>query len=723
MTVIPAQIKVAHNVKKTYYGPADIYNYDLTLAQIDLSVTELGTLHRVMYSFPDGSAAPLRPIVFDRLGVTGWYLHKEENLEDLFGRARLCAARLFSEPGTFGFFDTVQATIDDAFGYDDQVMPNADRNVIFKFAQNLVSKGSRQEFFRKESISAGHLRFTTWAEFQGYPVAKMVQDNWPVFNLLYTNRDSGWNEAFSVGLVLWFSLLGPTLQRLASMSCLLANRKVSMDIWSKDANRLSNSCKVLQNIADVDLLPLFECGVLVNRGVGKVDWAAERDHRINTALAEIPPGEVKRVVTSLFDVCKKQFLPKPCTDFTSFWEARWEWSTTGAYHSQYSEDNVVKPHRLINNKMYHLVKMGRRSLQDFLKRSPSIEAWPSVKYEWGKQRAIYGCDFTNYVLTTYAMWHCEDVLDAKFPIGKRAEDTQVRRSVSQILKNGVPCCLDFADFNSQHSYSSMMAVLEAYRDAYASYMHAEQLKALDWVIQSIPNTVVRGKDETYLCAGTLMSGWRLTSFMNTVLNYVYKTLANEGLRHLPALHNGDDIIVAVKSLSDVQYLMSRLKRQGNRLQPTKCFTASVAEFLRVDHETGESGQYLARAISTFVHGKTESVVPVKFLDVLGAIHTRDYEVRIRAANRSSLHEHVYEKMVKFCAEKWDVDMSLVNELLLYHVSAGGLNTRSDALIGYQFEEVRFDRPGLDDGETDLKEPLPGKHVMSLYEDSALSKKN
>jgi hypothetical protein len=66
-------------------------------------------------------------------------------------------------------------------------------------------------------------------------------------------------------------------------------------------------------------------------------------------------------------------------------------------------------------------------------------------------RAIYGTDITSYVLTHFALLDCEESLPAQFPIGSKATTAKVVACVGAVLDNATPFCLDFEDFNSQHS--------------------------------------------------------------------------------------------------------------------------------------------------------------------------------------------------------------------------------------------------------------------------------
>jgi len=169
---------------------------------------------------------------------------------------------------------------------------------------------------------------------------------------------------------------------------------------------------------------------------------------------------------------------------------------------------------MLNTKWHVLMKYGDRKLEDFLKRKPEIAAWPSIKYEWGKQRMIYGTDITSFIITNFAMYKSELVLPYFFPIAERSAPDILQYVIKQTLNKGVQYCLDYEDFNNQHSFSSMQAVIHAYKIVFGSDISEEQNLALDWVYQSIEEQYIYRKQPQarkytkIKTQGTLFSGWR-----------------------------------------------------------------------------------------------------------------------------------------------------------------------------------------------------------------------
>jgi hypothetical protein len=292
----------------------------------------------------------------------------------------------------------------------------------------------------------------------------------------------------------------------------------------------------------------------------------------------------------------------------------------------------------------------------------------------------------------------------------------VKSDVSELLKNGIPYCFDFEDFNSQHSTINMQMVLSAYRDMFRSNLSDEQVYALNWQITALDDVSVLQPDgSTYICEGTLLSGWRLTTFMNTILNKVY---INNCLPNISivTLHNGDDVLAAVQSLSQVNCLMYNAKILNIRFQPNKCFLGAIAEFLRVDHKTSSGTQYLARAISTYVHAPTESVIPNDLLAVLRSQQTRMTEVVERGGNTTYM-SRICAAQTRFITKIWGVSVADIDVIRRTHVSAGGINDILEAGgLDHYIERVGVSRP-FDPGSKlarDMSRSLPGVQAYAHH---------
>jgi hypothetical protein len=337
--------------------------------------------------------------------------------------------------------------------------------------------------------------------------------------------------------------------------------------------------------------------------------------------------------------------------------------------------------------------MSDGGLSKWTSRYPEIVAWRSEKYEWAKNRAIYGTDLTSYLLTDFCMPAVEEALSHVFPVGRKANETYVKQRVDLAAPGGVPLCFDFEDFNSQHSLDSQYEVVAAFADVYCSSMHEDQREAIAWVLRSILTQRVEGVDN-YRTTGTLLSGWRLTTLVNTVLNRAYLELAGCMEHVRDSVHNGDDVLAYTYSVADAVAVMDKAARYGIRAQPAKCAIGGLQEFLRVDRAaTVPTGaQYLTRACATAVHARTESNVPENAISQLTAQETRLLELAARGADTQVIDRLAMRSDVMveraFGMEKGDVAI-----MRSTHVAHGGLSDDPDLEPKWEIKLQASTEPG------------------------------
>nr|WMV64399.1 putative RNA-dependent RNA polymerase [Uromyces fabae virus] len=527
-------------------------------------------------------------------------------------------------------------------------------------------------------VSAQHLQHIKCQELEMLGVNEILERTKPLRKLIYNIMKADPTETFFVGIVVWVLLLSDNHKRLFAKSRILEWTYASEeDFFKKIKNNFTLRLKAVQNLVPLDLTPFFELEVLVNRGSGEVDWEKEKRNRIEPNLCNIAATDVYSISRELFNEIKNSGVKPKKWSWQEFWDDRWEWAPTGAFHSQYYEDQqFMSKNRSTRNKLNALCRMPDYKFDHFITRDKEMIAWPSTKYEWGKQRGIYGVDITNFIMTAYGMADCENILSGRFPIGKSATAENVKKTVKETLRNGVPFCFDFEDFNSQHSNQSMKAVLDAYMNVFKDKLEKEQIEAIVWARDAIDNTVIYEDTQLkkgYKTSGTLLSGWRLTTFMNTVLNYVYTNKAIGIGSELVSTHNGDDVLASINNLSELVSLLKGSKSLNVRYQRSKCYFSAIAEFLRVDHHNGTGSQYLSRAVSTFVHGATESSIPNDLRSNLEAIMTRRKELIERQADRATVDKLVRNQL-SHIKKIWDVDDDVVYGIINTHTSTGGIAT-------------------------------------------------
>ncbi|QGX74230.1 putative RNA-dependent RNA polymerase [Cronartium ribicola totivirus 2] len=660
-----------------------------------------------------GYSVEVYPIYFETTGVTGLYIRKDLNLVDLSKEAKLRVSRLQFGPSLMPYGNVNDQDVIDYLFYrtrDSIKRRHSTRLENYPALQALFS-GERDLPVAK--VSARHLRHYTMHEVRRLGFSYIAQKVPYLLPFLERCLTLDVKEAMFVSILLWNMSLSVPERMLMATSDIWHVKYTSTKHFSEHIKKnFSLRLKAAQNLVSVDLTPFFELEVLVNRGVGQVDWKAEVLNRTQPNLCNISPDHVYSHAMKLFSRAASLRAKPTATTFSTYWENRQQWAPTGAYHSQYSEDDEYKASSAsLKNKLYSLCRMPEYDASHFLNRTPATYAWSSEKYEWSKMRAIYGVDVTNFIISGYAMLGCEQVLDKIFPIGEAATKDNVSRTVHEVLKNGVPYCMDFEDFNSQHSTDSMKAVLIAYLDTFKATFKEEQILAIDWLIKSLDECYIKVEDKWIRTQGTLLSGWRLTTFMNTVLNHVYISECLDGAV-MASTHNGDDVLAAVTTISQIQRIQRKATMLNIRFQKQKCFLASIAEFLRVDHLVGSGAQYLARGIATLVHGPTEALVPNDVTAVIRAISTRVREVIERKADEKFIN-YVYKEQIRFVAKLWGVEFDTLKATINTHVSMGGNSTIINAdTLSHKVNKPILKRKTDPKLLMDKQKGLPGAHAYA-----------
>ncbi|QUE40563.1 RNA-dependent RNA polymerase [Tea-oil camellia-associated totivirus 1] len=523
------------------------------------------------------------------------------------------------------------------------------------------------------------------------------------------------HESMVAGMMLYIATADECFATMFTYSKTIWEGVENVNELFERLKKLSTPMKGLQNGKWVDLTQLFELQTLVNRGVGGVDWNEEKRNREKANTAEVDPQEVYKAAREVFKMGKDHGFKYRRMNLDNYLRSRWEWAPTGSVHSQHEEDNkYIFKEYLHKNKFVTLCNMDIKHLRSMFSREPEIHAWTSTKYEWGKQRAIYGVDLTSTVITNFAMYACEEVFKHRFPVGEEAESERVHRRLVEMLKNKDCLCYDFDDFNSQHKYESMKAVLIAYKAEFEQDMTPEQKSAMNWVINSVDSVTVHCNETgEYKIKDTLLSGWRLTTFMNTVLNYAYFKAAGvfeiKGIKD--SVHNGDDVCLAVDSLKSAIETYERMEEINARAQPLKCNLFSTGEFLRVDHKVKNKyggAQYLSRACATAVHARTESNEPDRFRSGLAAIITRAKELEKRSEKAGQYVEELVMIQVRRLCEIFEVGEREAKIMMKQHIVNGGISTEKDADIDYIVTETvgSFDElKGT--GTAEVRDLMPG----------------
>jgi len=407
------------------------------------------------------------------------------------------------------------------------------------------------------------------------------------------------DEACSMLLYL-ATLLANNFPKPAALAVAAASDKVG-------GKALTNSIKALGLARYPEGAILCETPSLLGRGVGDIDLEAIAVERCNRERVEamVAHFPLERLEHALREIIDEELEGRQVryTSLEEHWSRRWAWCVNGS-HAPELDRSLAKA------RVKGISRWYRRMWAEDEAESPVI-GWDgetfvsaSKKHEHGKTRAIFSCDSRSYVAFEHLLKPIEHAWRQRRAIlnpGEMGHLGLCQRITGFQRAGGTNVMLDFDDFNSQHSNAAMQAAIRIAGEkvGYPPHLLAPLLASFDNMYVYVAGNEV-GRLE-----GTLMSGHRATTFLNTLLNAAYVRVAAgpEAYNAANALHVGDDVYLSCASSASVRPILDNLHANRARLNPAKQSVGHVsAEFLRMCI-TGEGARgYAPRAIASAVSG-------------------------------------------------------------------------------------------------------------------------
>lgn len=360
------------------------------------------------------------------------------------------------------------------------------------------------------------------------------------------------------------------------------------------------STKIKQYGLAAGMAYAVELKVLLGRGVAEIDCVAAARQRlrlpdldmVTVADSDLYAAIEAVIADELEDVVEHENLDE-------FWTSRWLWSANGS-HSRALEHAHPELATRKEGQAYRKAVMEQWSCNPMLSWDGNVFVTPSQKLEHGKSRLLLACDTLSYMWFEYLLAPFEKVWLNKSAVinpgllGTRGVHDKLLAWAREDDRSFF--ALDFDDFNSQHTLRAQAMVVDALlKRSVIAPAHKDMLSNSFHKMQLWANRKFQG-----MIAGTLMSGHRATTFLNTVLNAAYIRLA--GVRHGPSLHVGDDVIMRA-TVPEVDALILQLRRYNIRVNSSKqVICRDVGEFLRVSHTRQAAYGYVARAVASAVSG-------------------------------------------------------------------------------------------------------------------------
>jgi hypothetical protein len=361
----------------------------------------------------------------------------------------------------------------------------------------------------------------------------------------------------------------------------------------------------------------YYCELTTMAGRGMGIESPEEDIQTRVDLADFKrikaaDCDINRLKKCIAEILKRELTVKPVWgSVDSYWSRRWIYTKSGA-HSRFVEkdrfgERFDLPERPTRREFAEVCKeniLGKTKCR--------VDAGHSYKEEHGKTRHIYSCDTITYYNFDYLLRPIEKVWRNKNVLLDPGRELQSSRYGKYAEKSSYKYMIDFDDFNSQHTIAAMKAVIELATEGAPPEVR-------EWAIGSWDNIFYHwldgeGEMQVRKSCGTLPSGHRATTFINTVLNAAYCMYANEEVySKLESYHCGDDVVMFGKERDISDYVVA-VAESPFRINPAKQSVGSrTGEFLRVSFNETEARGYGARGISSMVSGNwvTETLLDKK----------------------------------------------------------------------------------------------------------------
>lgn len=458
-----------------------------------------------------------------------------------------------------------------------------------------------------------------------------------------------------------------------------------------DAGYLSDIFKATGVNADPRGAVFCELRVLLGRGVNPCDLKADARRRLDGSLRLplvcVDQGALRTVVNKILDEELEGEVDLPPVDV--FWAERYRWCVGGSHNlatnAHWQHDNARLDRQLGE------LRWNRRAAAEVTEACPldnwdgRVEVSVAEKLEHAKGRAIYSCDTLSYFAFSWLLRSVEERWRSKRVILDPGRDGHLGmfnriRGMCANMRAPVFTMLDYSDFNSQHSLESQQTVIDCILQR---VRHGNPTLA-GRLVDSFNHMYIRmGGGIIGRVGGSLMSGHRGTTFLNSVLNaaYIRLALGDQRYNSVLSLHVGDDVLIISEDETVGWRSAEAVTALGCTLQPSKQSVGRHGfEFLRMaGHPTAGAQGYLARSIAGLVSGNW---VTDFRSGPLAALHSLIQQVR-SIINRSR-NPHSWRLVASSAGTITGLDVAEVTDFLSGAVAAApGPCYRNDGRYCYR----------------------------------------
>jgi len=228
-----------------------------------------------------------------------------------------------------------------------------------------------------------------------------------------------------------------------------------------------------------------------------------------------------------------------------------------------------------------------------------------IKRETKKSRLVIAADLEGYWQQDYLS---ESFMDAVLASNEASTLWMSSRQtgeywdeLTKMIRRIVCMPLDQSEFDRNQTRMMIISCMKGVRRAMA-------LKMPDWWLEILDNAVYNMVHGYVLAAGVkipyrngVLSGWRWTAMLDTLLNKSVTEVAEQAASVVPlaSVYQGDDVEARFASVADAFDVWVRIQDWGFQVNPFKFFVSAGGrtEFLRRYVDNGRIAGYPARSIN------------------------------------------------------------------------------------------------------------------------------
>nr|UVG55905.1 putative RNA-dependent RNA polymerase [Poaceae Liege alphachrysovirus 1] len=445
--------------------------------------------------------------------------------------------------------------------------------------------------------------------------------------------------------------------------------------------------------------------------------------------------------------------PRPIRieNFVDFWKRRRSWVAKGSTVLNSLGKEVLRYSVRFFDEMSKVIEM-RHNKKSLFENHEVIDLIDETERSWnytkavpklnetGKERELLPGTLMHYLVFSYVLF----VAEKQPPVGSTRlnvnDDDNILYFDRKMVSTYHHMLYDWANFNAQHSSEDMARVIEgldqipgAPKD-YGYFCRA--------IAESFFNMYLIDPDgKEHKLERGLFSGWRGTTWINTVLNFVYVNVAVRCCERLYGDfdsvyfdHGGDDLDIAFRSPKDCFRLVEVMDAIGYEATTIKQMIDKKAEFFRNTVTIEGVFASPSRALANFVSGnwetagaKTVSEKTMSIMDQVAKLERRGVEAEFcQALMRMALNHWLKIKV----EDEW---FCLKPEILHGAADCGGLGIPDEEGKVWEIEFVdkvsnvealRAELPGMhcsEDYVSVIEEEL-ARHKLAIFDKKGLTER-